>query len=151
MFLSSLSNCSKEFCTCAMPNRERSQDASHSGSWWQGQWEPCHARSNWEPSQRPSRNDEEGEWKFVQKRKGDPSRTSLTSAQAKDAHRTFLPVVLNGPVDQKPMKNATDEVIKEIQVAEEAALQTQKSQSSAARQSFGRRSSLRETDGRPPG
>ena len=56
------------------------------------------------------RLDADGEWKFVQKRKGKSCRSpenSVTTldkstAQARESHRTFVEVVSNGPVDQKP-------------------------------------------------
>ena len=140
----SLSNitqiCSLECRTCAMPNRKASQV-----SWWQGLWEPCHARSYWESSQWPSRNDPNGEWKFVQKRKGKPSRTSVnsdtpldkTTAQARESHRTFHDVVLNGPVDQTPAKSETDEVLREVQATQEEILQSQLLKARAAAEALG--------------
>ena len=81
----------------------------------------------------------------MQKRKGTPSRTSVnsdtsldkTTAQARESHRTFLDVVLNGLVDQKPAKNETDEVLKEVQAAQEEILQSELLNARAAAEALG--------------
>ena len=91
-----------------------------------------HPRSLWGPSQWPSRKTEEGEWKFVQRRKGKPSLTLANSTadqdtsvvQAWDTHRTFLELVLNGPIDHKSTKSESDETLEENKAVDEAVLQT---------------------------
>ena len=126
-----------------MPSRRNSQVASHSGSRWQGQWEPYwdQSWSWWSP-----RNDADGEWKFVQKkRKGKSSRSPENSAEpldketvkAKESHRTFLEVVLNGQVGPNPAKNDADEVLKEVQAAQEELLQSQIAKARAAAVALG--------------
>ena len=55
-----------------------------------------------------------------------------------ESHRTFLEVVLNGPVDQKPAKSETDEVVlKEVCVAREEILQSQLAKARAAATALG--------------
>ena len=124
-----------------MPSRRNSQVASHSGSRWRGQWEPYWDQSWWSP-----RNDADGEWKLVQKkRKGKSSRSPENSAEsldkattkAKESHRTFLEVVLNGQAGPKPAKSEADEVLKEVQAAQEELLQSQIVKARAAADALG--------------
>ena len=79
------------------------------------------------------------------KRKGKSSRSPENSAEsldkattkAKESHRTFLEVVLNGQAGPKPAKSEADEVLKEVQAAQEELLQSQIVKARAAADALG--------------
>ena len=79
------------------------------------------------------------------KRKGKSSRSTENSAEpldketikAKESHRTFLEVVLNGKAGPNSAKNDADEVLKEVQAAQEELLQSQIAKARAAAVALG--------------
>ena len=79
------------------------------------------------------------------KRKGKSSRSPENSAEsldkattkARESHRTFLVVVLNGQAGPKPAKSEADEVLNEVQAAQEELLQSQIAKARAAADALG--------------
>ena len=66
-----------------------------------------------------------------------PSLWARRQPNAKESHRTFLEVVLNGQAGPKPAKSEADEVLKEVQAAQEELLQSQIAKARAAADALG--------------